>query len=171
MTSHSSADEALATTSGTRIPFADHLPPDPWALELSYQCIRMHEKGLKELQASKPKYDPRKTLEIIGEARAMLDRLMARCDLVGLKREMAFAFWERGLQPDAAEAVHSAFAEKIRDDAGGQMVMQTTLKFYLQDPGYRSKRKLVLYGGAALCVHLAQLAGMDRDQVLKDSFE
>jgi hypothetical protein len=130
----------------------------------------MHEEGLKELQAAKPKYDPRKTLEIVAEARAMLDRLMAKCDLVGLKREMAFAFWERGLQPDAVEAVHNAFAAKIRDDSDAQRVMLTTLKFYLPDPGYRSKRKLVLYGGAALCVHLAQLAGMDRDQVLKDAF-
>lgn len=171
MTTQLPSDDASGTVAGDGRSIADHLPPNPWALELSYQCIRMHEEGLKELQASKPKYDPRKTLEIVGEARAMLDRLMAQCDLVGLKREMAFAFWERGLQPDAVEAVRNAFAAKIRDDSEAQRVMLTMLKFYLPDPGYRSKRKLVLYGGAALCVHLAQLAGMDRDQVLKDALE
>ena len=171
MTSQSPSDDASGTAAGNGLSIADHLPPNPWALELCYQCIRMHEEGLKELQASKPKFDPSKTIEIITEARSTLDRLMAKCDLVGPKREMAFAFWERGLQPDAAEAVHTGLAEKIRDDADGQEVMLTTLKLFLPDPGYQFKGGLTLYGGAALCIHLAQLAGMDRDQVLKDAFE
>ena len=171
MPSESPSDDASRTAASDGLSIADHLPPNPWALELCYQCIRMHEEGLKELRASKPKFDSSKTVEIITDARATLDRLMAKCDLVGLKREMAFAFWERGLQPDAAEAVHTGLAEKIRDDADGQEVMLTTLRHYLPDPGYQSKSGLTLYGGAALCIHLAQLAGMDRDQVRKDAFE
>ena len=72
------------------------------------------------------------------EVRAMLDRLLARGDLVGLKREMTFAFWERGLQPDVTEAVRKALAAKIRDDVDGENILLGALKLFLPDPGYQS---------------------------------
>ncbi|MSP74492.1 MAG: hypothetical protein EXR12_00005 [Rhodospirillaceae bacterium] len=169
MTSHPPSDAATGPGSGASLSIVNHLPANPWGLELSYHCIRLHEEALKELQVSSAHFDPRKTLEIITDARAMLDRLMAKCDLVDLKREMAFAFWERGLQPDAAEAVRNSLAERIHDDDDGKDVLQATLKFYLRDPGYRSEQGLSLYGGAALCLHLAQSAGLDRDQILADA--
>ena len=99
----------------------------------------------------------------------MLDRILAKADLVDIKRAMTFAFWERGLQSDAIEAVRNSFAERIRDDAESQQVMLEALKLFLPDPGYQSESGFALYGGAALCMYLAQLAGMDSDQVLKDA--
>ncbi|MCG3775351.1 MAG: hypothetical protein JW395_2183 [Nitrospira sp.] len=169
MTPQTPSDAGLPIVLGPRVSFSDLLPPNPWAIELAYQCIRMHEHALKEQQASKSDDDSKKARQIIAEAYAMLDRLMTKCDLVGPRRERAFAYWERGLQTDAVEAVHYGFAERIRTDEDGRQVLLETLKFYLQDPGYQSDQRLSLYGGAALCVHLAKLASLDRNQILRDA--
>ena len=171
MTTQSPSDATPAMAPGSRTSFVDLLPPNSWLLELCYQCNRLHEEGLKELQASKPGYDSRAALEIIGEVSALLDRLMAKSGLAGPKREMAFAFWERGLQPDAVEAVQDGMAAKIRDDADGQRTMMEVLKRYMPDPGHQSERGVTFYGGAALCIRLAELAGLDRDQVINEAFE
>ena len=169
MISESIIEPVIAPLSGSKI--TDHLPPGQWAAELLYHCIRSHEERVKELQSSRSGYDPHKALEIITEVRAMLDRLLARGDIVGLKREMTFAFWERGLQPDVAEAVHNSFAKRIRDDEDGKPTLLIALKLFLPDPGYQFEGGIALYGAAALCMHLAQLAGADSNQVLKDALE
>jgi hypothetical protein len=169
MTTQSPSDAVLPIVLGRRVSFSDLLPPNPWAIEFAYQCLRMHEHALKERQASQSDDDSKRPHQIIAEAYAMLDRLMAKCDLVGPRRERAFAYWERGLQADAVEAVHYGFAERIRTDEDGRQVLLDTLSYYLQDAGYQSDQGLSLYGGAALCVHLAKLASLDRNQILRDA--
>jgi hypothetical protein len=169
MTTQSPSDAVLPIVLGRRVPFSDLLPPNPWAIELAYQCLRMHEHAVKEQQVSQSDDDSKKAHQIIAEAYAMLDRLMVKCALVGPMRERAFAYWERGLQADAVEAVHYGFAERIRTDEDGRQVLLEILRYYLQDPGYQSDQGLSLYGGAALCVHLAKLASLDRNQLLRDA--
>lgn len=114
MTSQSPSQPATAPLSGSEI--TDHLPAEQWVAELLYHCIRSHEERVRELQASTPEYDPKPAYRAIETSGALLDRILGNAGLVGMKRDLTFAYWDRGLQSDAIKAVRSGFAEKVRAD-------------------------------------------------------
>lgn len=158
MTSQSPSKSATAPLSGSKI--TDLLPPQQWAGELLYHCIRGHEERVQELQASKPGYDPQAARRAIEAARASLDRFLGLVDLVGMKRDLVLSYWDRGLQRDAIKAVRSGFAEKIRaDPRNWNGLVGIFLHFVTAQ--YDNESGLALFGGASLCMHVAQEAGRD----------
>ena len=166
MTSQSSSESATVPVSGSKI--TDLLPEMQWAGELLYHCIRSHEERVRELQASKPGYDPKAAHRAIEAARASLDQFLELVGLVGMKRDLVFSYWDRGLQRDAISAVRSGFAEKIRAAPKNWNGLVGIFQHFVNDPQYQRESGMALYGGASLCMQVAHEAGRDPNDLIRD---
>lgn len=166
MTSTPTSAPTYAPVSGSEI--TDFLPPKQWATELLYHCLRSHEERVKELKESRPGYDPQAAQRAIEASRADVDLFLLNHGLTGLKRELVFSYWDRGLQSDAIDAVRLGFAEKIRTDPDNWNGLMWVLLHFVKDPQYQSEGGLRLYGGASLCMQIAHESGRDPNDLLRE---
>lgn len=151
--------------------FVGRLPPNFWPLELLYFCARLHQDAVGERRESQEGYDVQRALQVVNGAFRSLDDLMERFGLQEPDRDLAHAFWERGLQLDLFDAAEAALVEKISSDSNAREVLLGVLKQYLPDPNYSHGGVLSFYGGAALCLRLSQKAGIDHEGLLRDAIE
>ena len=166
MTSQSPSEPVITPVSGSKI--TDLLPDMQWVGELLYHCIRSHEERVRELQASKPGYDPQAAHRAIEASRASLDQFLELVGLVGVKRDLVLSYWDRGLQRDVVRAVRFGFAEKIRADPKKWNGLVGVFHHFVNDPEYQSESGVTLYGGASLCMQVAHEAGRDPNDLIRE---
>lgn len=132
-----------------------------YAMELPYHWIKSHEEAIDLRSASRPNYDPTYAQEAVASARRVLDGAMDNAGVGGNTKPLIFAAWDRGLEPDAINAVRSGIASKLAENGQASAQIKDILRLFMMDSQYMVDGQLLLYGGAALCLHTAQSAGLD----------
>ena len=146
----------------------DFLPTVHWIGELLYHCIRDHQERVRELQASTPGYDPQAAHRAIEKSLASLDYFFEAARVRGTQRDIVLNYWDRGLQSDTIRVVRSGFAEKIRHDPENWSGLIGVFKIFVAGSQYGTEDGTSLYGGASLCMHIAQEAGRDPHDLIRE---
>ncbi|MCG3775350.1 MAG: hypothetical protein JW395_2182 [Nitrospira sp.] len=167
MSAQTSTIAHTAPISGSTI--TDYLPAEHWATELIYHCILSHEERVQQFQASTPAYDPQSAYRVIEASRSLLERHLEKAGLVGTKRDLAFAYWDRGLQQDAIESVRAGFAEKVRDNIENKNVLRQILELFIMGARVPGENGVGFYGGASCCLHVAHSAGLSANELIKEA--
>jgi hypothetical protein len=167
MIAQTSSIAQTAPISGSNI--TNYLPADSWATELLYHCILSHEERMQELQASTPGYDPQSAYRVIKASRSLLECHLEQAGMAGIKRDLAFAYWDRGLQQDAIVSVRAGFAEKVRDNIENKNVLREILALFIMGARLPDEHGVGFYGGASCCLNVAHSAGLSANALIKEA--